>query len=174
MIIRNCQADSTVVYRYFFHYYFIVVNPHCFKFEKVDSKVVMYYRKWSQDEWMGPINILKDNRPTGPPPLVQPSLNRQDIEGIKRDMPKFFGHMKATQKEFWEKIISNPDDLISSGSSANWPLERLRNPRRPRSSLEAESAIPNEIRELREKETASLAQVRGLPVFISFPNNCMC
>ena len=88
------------------------VNPHCFKFEKVDSKVVMYYRKWSQDEWLGPINILKDNRPTGPPPLVQPSLNRQDIEGIKRDMPKFFGHMKATQKEFWEKIISNPDDLI--------------------------------------------------------------
>ena len=35
------------------------VHPHCFKFEKVDSKVVMYYRKWSNDNWMGPVNVLK-------------------------------------------------------------------------------------------------------------------
>ena len=33
------------------------VHSHCFKFEKVDSKLVMYYRKWSKDEEMGPINI---------------------------------------------------------------------------------------------------------------------
>ena len=35
------------------------VHAHCFKFEKVDSKVVMYYRKWSNDNWMGPVNVLK-------------------------------------------------------------------------------------------------------------------
>ena len=34
------------------------VHPHCFKFMKV-SKVVMYYRKWSGDKWMGPVTILK-------------------------------------------------------------------------------------------------------------------
>ena len=35
------------------------VHPHCFKFVKKDSKVVMFYRKWSKEEWMGPVDILK-------------------------------------------------------------------------------------------------------------------
>ena len=35
------------------------VHAHCFKFTKKDSKVVMYYRKWSCDNCMGPVTILK-------------------------------------------------------------------------------------------------------------------
>jgi len=26
---------------------------------KNNSKAVMYYRKWSKNEWMGPVNILR-------------------------------------------------------------------------------------------------------------------
>lgn len=32
--------------------------------------------------------------------------------------------------------LSNPEDLLLSGSSASWPLQRLRNPRRPGSSID--------------------------------------
>ena len=35
------------------------VHPHCFKFIRRNSKVVMYYRKWSKNEQMGPVHILK-------------------------------------------------------------------------------------------------------------------
>ena len=35
------------------------VYPHCLKFIKRNSKVVMYYEKWSKNEWMGPVDILK-------------------------------------------------------------------------------------------------------------------
>ena len=35
------------------------VHPHCFKLIKRNSKVVMYYPKWSMNDWMGPVNILK-------------------------------------------------------------------------------------------------------------------
>ena len=35
------------------------VHPHCFKFTKKDSKVVMYFHKWSGDKWTEPANILK-------------------------------------------------------------------------------------------------------------------
>lgn len=36
------------------------VRPHCFKFVRnEENKAVMYYRKWSDDEWMGPVRLLK-------------------------------------------------------------------------------------------------------------------
>ena len=36
------------------------VQPHCFKFTRNPSgKAVMYYRKWSTDTWMGPVQLLK-------------------------------------------------------------------------------------------------------------------
>ena len=36
-------------------------HPHCFKFacEGETMKAVMYYRKWSSDDWMGPVQVLK-------------------------------------------------------------------------------------------------------------------
>ena len=35
-------------------------KPHCFKFIRNEAgKAVMYYRKWSGEEWMGPIQMLK-------------------------------------------------------------------------------------------------------------------
>jgi len=35
------------------------MDPLCFKFIKMNPRVVIYYRKWSKNEWMGPVNILK-------------------------------------------------------------------------------------------------------------------
>lgn len=39
------------------------VRPHCFKFVKNNKgEAVMYYRKWSGDDWMGPVRLLKVKR----------------------------------------------------------------------------------------------------------------
>lgn len=36
------------------------VQPHCFKFVRNEKReAVMYYRKWSGEQWMGPIRLLK-------------------------------------------------------------------------------------------------------------------
>ena len=36
--------------------------PKCFKFQLNDAgKAVMYYRNWSQEQWQGPIVVLKVN-----------------------------------------------------------------------------------------------------------------
>ena len=36
------------------------VKPHCFKFVRDNTnKAVMYYRKWSGEDWMGPVQLLK-------------------------------------------------------------------------------------------------------------------
>lgn len=103
-----------------------LVHPHCFKFTKKDSKVVMYYRKWSCDNCMGPVTILKDEKPGGVPPSVASTFLKQDVEGLKKDIPKFFGHMPSRRQEFWEKILQNPENLMQRGSSEQWPLTNVK------------------------------------------------
>ena len=110
--------------------------------------------------------IFKDEKPGGVPPLVAPTLLKQDVEGLKKDIPKFFGHMPSRQREFWEKIIQNPEDLMQQGSSEEWPLTNVKNPRRPGvAGKEFDDAIPQDISQLREKETAPLDEVTN---FLSY------
>ena len=91
---------------------------------------------------------------------MEPSLSKQDIEGLKRDIPKFFGHMPSRQREFWETTLEKSEDLMLQGSTTNWALDKLKNPRRPgiagRAAIEE---IPADISQLREKETAPLEGV---------------
>ena len=104
--------------------------------------------------------IFKNEKPSGVPPLVLPTLLKQDVEGLKKDIPKFFGHMPSRQQEFWERILQNPEDLIQQGSSENWTLPNLKNPRRPGVARnESDDKIPDDISQLREKETAPLEEV---------------
>ena len=94
---------------------------------------------------------------------MAPTLLKQDVEGLKKDIPKFFGHMPSRQREFWEKILQNPDDLMQQGSSQHWPLPNVKNPRRPGvAGKEFDDKIPEDISQLREKETAPLDEVNTL------------
>ena len=73
------------------------VHPHCFKFAKKDSKVVMHYRKWSCDKWMGPVNILKVTDKSAFPPMYGQliSFSRKQIESSNSDIRKLFSRMKS-------------------------------------------------------------------------------
>jgi len=54
--------------------------------------------------------------------FVAPTLSKQDIEGLKKHIPKFFSHTPSSQQEFWETILQNPEDLMQQGSSPYSPL----------------------------------------------------
>ena len=104
------------------------------------------------------MHFFKDERPEGWPELVEPSLSKQDIDGLKKDIPKFFGHMPPRQRVFWD----NAEKLLLQASAMNWPLINLINPRRPNTTgaaAEASEQIPDDIAQLREKETAPLEEV---------------
>ena len=97
--------------------------------------------------------------------MVEPTLSKQDIEGLKRDIPKFFSHMASRQREFWDKILKNSEDLMLQGSSLDWPLDKLKNPRRPSvAGKETDNQIPEDISQLREKETAPLEEVSNFHI----------
>jgi len=67
----------------------------------------------------------------GWPELVEPSLSKQDIDRLQKDMLNFFGHMTPCQGGFWDKVPENAEDLLLKGSAKNWPLKYLTNPRGP-------------------------------------------
>ena len=67
--------------------------------------------------------------------------------------------MPTRQKDFWKKVLENPDDLILKGSSSNWPLGTLKRPERPSSAGQEDDDISEGITQLREKETAPLEEV---------------
>ena len=91
---------------------------------------------------------------------------KQDVEGLKKDIPKFFGHMPSRQREFWENILQNPENLMQKGSSEQWPLNNVKSPRRPGvAGKELDDTIPEDISQLREKETAPLDEVI---IFLSY------
>ena len=106
------------------------------------------------------MHFFKDERREGWPELVEPSLSEQDIDGPEKDIPKFFGHMPPRQRGFWDKVLENAENLLLQGSAMNWQLNNLINPRRPNTTrAEASEQIPDDIAQLREKETAPLKEV---------------
>ena len=92
------------------------------------------------------IFFCKDEKPNGFPSLVEPSLSKQDVGELK-----FFGHMPSRQREFCETTLERSEDLLLQGSTANWLLDKLKNPRRPGiAGREASEEIPDDISQLRE------------------------
>ncbi|XP_028416665.1 uncharacterized protein LOC114540736 [Dendronephthya gigantea] len=62
------------------------VKPHCFKFVRNEkNKAVMYYRKWSDDEWMGPISLLKST-PMDMPVQIPADFAKADLPKLAVDM----------------------------------------------------------------------------------------
>ena len=61
---------------------------------------------------------------------------------------------------FWDKVLENAENLLLQGSAMNWRLDNLINPRQPNTTRpEASEQIPDDIAQLREKETAPLKEV---------------
>ena len=40
---------------------------------------------------------------------MAPKLLKQDVDGLKNDIPKFFGLMPSGQKQFRDKILQNQE-----------------------------------------------------------------
>ena len=68
--------------------------------------------------------------------------------------------MPPRQREFWEKILERPEDLMLQGSSANWPLDKLKSTRQEGTrDREANEEVSDDITKLRAKEAAPLSEV---------------
>ena len=67
--------------------------------------------------------------PTGEPPLVQPTLGKQDIEQMKRDLPKYeaTGLFPAGAREYWDTFLEDFNECYGQvPSNPIWPLKHFK------------------------------------------------
>ena len=83
---------------------------------------------------------------------MTPSLNKPDMEGLKRDIPtKYPKNMPLKASEEWESWLANTEfNLLSVPDNYIWPVDKLKNT--SRTVLASNGELPHELFELREKE----------------------
>ncbi|XP_028417447.1 uncharacterized protein LOC114543338 [Dendronephthya gigantea] len=118
----------------------------------------MYYRKWSDDEWMGPISLLKST-PMDMPVQIPADFAKADLPKLAVDMQKWFSVMTSTAQGWWESFLQttgNNDATIDN----TFPIFSLKNHvRRPNAEPVETAEIPAQLSALREKELEQLEEI---------------
>jgi len=57
---------------------------------------------------------------------VQPTLNKIDVEALKRDMKKFEEHYPVRVSRAWAQWLQDIDQLLELPNQPQWPLEILK------------------------------------------------
>ena len=99
---------------------------------------------------------------TGKPSLVQPTLNKIDVEALKRDLKKFEENYPVRVSRAWAQWLQDINDkLLELPNHWEWPLEILqRCSRVPRLHVVNEDiSIPDHLQAMRDKETVETQQV---------------
>ena len=92
------------------------------------------------------------------PKLVQPTLDKIDITGLTRDLPKFERHYPEEAASFWSKWVEDIDQLLTLPDTWEWPLQTLLDAEKTR-PVPAALAIPESITALHDKESEPTSSV---------------
>ena len=89
------------------------------------------------------------------------NLNKIDFVEQKKDIPKFFSSMSDVEVESWKKLLLEMENgtFLDNEENPIWPLESLASCERAVVPPVDVSVVPEELYELRRKETAPLEPV---------------
>lgn len=94
------------------------------------------------------------------PNLVQPSVDKIDLEHLLRDLPKYKPWLSAQAWEHWEEFIRHTDDLSKTQHCSNaWELPRLISAAITRPTCSDSVSISSDTLALLAKETDVPAKV---------------
>ena len=97
--------------------------------------------------------------PTGKPNLVQPTLNKIDVEALKRDLKKFEENYPVRVSRAWAQWLQDIDKLLELPNHWEWPLDILQGCSRVPRLVNEDISIPNHLQAMRDKETVETQQV---------------
>lgn len=89
--------------------------------------------------------------PTEKPSLVKPTLDKVELEALKKDLKKFKNY-PARVSRAWTKWVQDVDKLLELPVKWDWPLNILENCSKVRPATE-DVTIPAHLQPLRDKET---------------------
>ena len=97
------------------------------------------------------------------PPLLEPTLRKQEVEGLKRDIPRYYGHMTSSAEAKWKAVIEDPNSLLLNPVSSTWPIDNLVSAQRTAAGDPLLNVVPLEVERMREREKTPLNEV-ALPL----------
>ena len=97
--------------------------------------------------------------PTGKPNLVQPTLNKIDVEALKRDLKKFEENYPVGVSRAWARWLQDIDKLLELPNHWEWPLDILQRCSRVLRLVNEDISIPNHLQAMRDKETVETQHV---------------
>ena len=105
-----------------------------------------------------PFSLFK-TIPTGKPSLVQPALNKIDVEALKKDLKKFEENYPVGVSRAWAQWLQDIDKLLELPNHWEWPLEILQRCSRVQRLVNEDIPIPDHLQAMRDKETVETQQV---------------
>lgn len=97
--------------------------------------------------------------PTERPRLVQPTLNKIDVEALKRDLKKFEEHYPVGVSRAWAQWLQDIDKLLELPNHSQWPLEILERCPKIQRTANEDITIPDHLQAMRDKDTVETQQV---------------
>ena len=97
--------------------------------------------------------------PTERPSLVQPTLNKIDVEALKRDLKKFEEHYPVRVSRAWAQWLQDIDKLLELPNHLQWPLDILKRCPKVQRPASEDITVPDHLQAMRDKETVETQQV---------------
>ena len=96
------------------------------------------------------------NRKTQP---CAPTLNKIDVEALKRDFKKVVEHYPVGISRAWTQWLQDVDKLLELPTDWEWPLDILKRCSKVQRPANEDIIIPDHLQAMREKETVETQQV---------------
>ena len=95
------------------------------------------------------------------PALVQPTLDKIDVEGLRRDISKFRQHYPEQAANSWQNWLDRVHDLVELPDEWEWPVDKLSDADHVRPTA-ADTTAPEHLTQLRNKELQQTREVQSL------------
>ena len=96
--------------------------------------------------------------PCEKPSLVQPTLDKVEVDALKRDLKRFEENYPARVSRAWAQWVQDADKLLELPVNWDWPMEILEKCSKIRPTTE-DVTVPGHLQALRDKETVETQQV---------------
>lgn len=90
---------------------------------------------------------------------MQPTLNKIDVEALKRDLKKFEENYPVRVSRAWAQWLQDIDKLLELPNHWEWPLEILQRCSRVPRLVNEDISIPDHLQAMRDKETVETQQI---------------
>lgn len=84
---------------------------------------------------------------------MQPTLNKIDVEAMKRDLKKFEEHYPVGVSRAWAWWLQDIDKLLELPYHSQWPLEILKRCPKMQRPANEDITIPDHLQAMHDKET---------------------